>query len=201
MATAWISSPRPMSAMRASWWTRAGRASWRCSPANTLCLLSPAKFGATSATALDKLLAPGVRMGISPPKIDPLGDYTLRLFEAAERMRPASAAALEARAVVLDAPTGADLPKSGDTDADAIQNRRVDASIVYCSGRDRYARLLPDATLVEFPPELQVGPEYGLVVLKDARPAALLLALTILSPAGQSVMERHGFRPVTLPSD
>jgi molybdate transport system substrate-binding protein len=54
---------------------------------------------------------------------------------------------------------------------------------------------------VPFPSELQVGPEYGLAVLKDAQPAALLLALTILSPDGQKVMAQHGFKPVTLPSD
>jgi molybdate transport system substrate-binding protein len=78
---------------------------------------------------------------------------------------------------------------------------RVDASIVYCSGRERYARLLPDASLVQFPPGLQIGPQYGLAVLKDARPETALLALTILSPVGQEILLRHGFRPVTLPSD
>jgi len=168
---------------------------------NTVCLLSPAKFGATTDTALDKLLAPGVRVGMSPPKADPLGDYTVRLFGLVDRLRPGSAAALQSRAVVLDTPPGAPAPKSGDTDADAILDGRVDASIVYCSGRDRYARLLPDATLVQFPPGLQIGPEYGLAVLKDARPAALLLALTILSPEGQRIMAQRGFRPVTLPNE
>ena len=168
---------------------------------NTICMLSPAKFGATTETALDKLLAPGVRVGVSPPKVDPLGDYTVRLFEMVDHLRPGSAAALQSRAVVLDTPPGAAPPKSGDTDADAILGGRVDASIVYCSGRDRYARLLPDATLVQFPPELQIGPEYGLAVLKDAHPAASLLALAILSPEGQRIMAQRGFRPVTLPSE
>jgi ABC-type molybdate transport system substrate-binding protein len=84
---------------------------------------------------------------------------------------------------------------------DAILNGRVDASIVYYSGRDRYARLLQDAALVTFPPRLQVGPEYALAVLKDAKPGALMLALTILSPAGQKLLADAGFRPVTLPSD
>jgi len=125
---------------------------------NTVCLLSPAKFGATTGTVLDKLLAPGVWVGVSPPKVDPLGDYTVRLFGLVDHVRPGSAAALQSRAVVLDTPPGAPPPKSGDTDADAILDGRVDASIVYCSGRDRYARLLPDATLVQFPPDLQVGP-------------------------------------------
>src|ERR1700750_2521850 len=58
---------------------------------NTVCLLSPAAFGGRTDTVLDKLLAPGVRVGVSPPKVDPLGDYTLRLFAAAETLRPGSA--------------------------------------------------------------------------------------------------------------
>ena len=168
---------------------------------NTVCLLSPAAFGATTETMLDKMLAPGVHIGVSPAKIDPLGDYTLRLFEMAEHLRPGSTAALQARAVVIDVPPGAPQPKSGDADVDAILDHRIDAGIVYCSGRDRYAHLLPDATLVAFPPSLQVGPEYGLAVLNNAPPEALLLALTILSPQGQKVLADHGFHPVTLPSE
>jgi ABC-type molybdate transport system substrate-binding protein len=64
---------------------------------NTVCVLSPATFGATTATVLDKLVAQGVRIGVSPPKVDPLGDYTVRLFEMAESSRPGSAAALQTR--------------------------------------------------------------------------------------------------------
>jgi molybdate transport system substrate-binding protein len=79
-------------------------------------------------------------------------------------------------------------------------NGCVEASIVYCSGRDRYVHLLPDATLVAFPPQLQVA-EYALAVLKDAQPGALMLALTILSPAGQKILAEYGFRPVGLPSE
>jgi molybdate transport system substrate-binding protein len=168
---------------------------------NTVCLLSPAKFGATPATVLDKLVAPGVRAGMSPPKVDPLGDYTERLFGLIDRLHPGGAAAIQARAVILDTPPGSPPPKSGDADADAILDGRVDAAIVYCSSRDRYARLLPEATVIEFPPELQVGPEYGMAVLKDAQPAALLLALTILSPEGQKVMAKLGFKPLALPSE
>ena len=168
---------------------------------NTVCLLSPAAFGATTDTMLDKMLAPGVHIGVSPAKVDPLGDYTVRLFELAERLRPGSTSALQARAVVIDVPPGSPPPKSGDPDVDSILDHRIDAGIVYCSGRDRYAHLLPDAMLIAFPPALQVGPEYGLAVLKNAPPEALLLALTILSPAGQKVLAEHGFRPVALPSE
>jgi hypothetical protein len=38
-------------------------------------------------------------------------------------------------------------------------------------------------------------------VLKDARPSAQMLALTILSPAGQKVLADHGFHPVALPAE
>jgi ABC-type molybdate transport system substrate-binding protein len=168
---------------------------------NTVCLLSPAAFGATTETMLDKMLSPGVHIGVSPAKIDPLGDYTVRLFEMAEHLRPGRAAALQARAVVIDVPPDSPPPKSGDADVDAIQDHRIGAGIVYCSGRDRYGHLLPDAKLVAFPPTLQVGPEYGLAVLSNAPPEALLLALTILSPAGQKVLAHRGFHPVALPAE
>jgi len=168
---------------------------------NTVCLLSPAKFGATTVTMMDKLLAPGARVGISPPKVDPLGDYTMQLFDMMDAVRPGSGAAMRARAVIMDTPPGAPQPRTGDNDADAILDGRIDAAIVYCSGRARYAKLLPDATLLQFPSELRVGPEYGLAVLKNAHPAAALLALTILSPEGQKVMAEKGFVPVTLPVD
>ena len=167
---------------------------------NALCVLSPAKFGATTETLIDKMLAPGIRISVSTPKVDPLGDYTLKLFEQMETIRPGSQAAMQARAVVLDTPPGAPPPKSGDTNTDAILDGRVDASIVYCSGRARYTQLLPSATVADFPPELNVGPEYGLALLKNANPAAAMLALTILSPAGQKILADHGFRPVTLPA-
>ena len=168
---------------------------------NTLCLLSPLAFGATTETALEKLLAPGVRIGISPAKVDPLGDYTVSLFDLIERLRPGRTAALRANALVLDTPPSAPPPKSGDADADAILDGRIHAAVIYCSGRDRYAQLLPDARLVPFPADLQIGPEYGLAVLKGAQPEAALLALAILSPEGQKIMAQRGFKPVTLPTD
>ena len=76
----------------------------------------------------------------------------------------------------------------------------MDLAIVYCSGRGRYAQLRADATLVAFPADLQVGPEYGLAVMKDAAPEARTLALAILSPQGQSILARYGLKAVALPA-
>jgi molybdate transport system substrate-binding protein len=66
-------------------------------------------------------------------------------------------------------------------------------------GRDRFAKLLPTARMTPFPPRLQVGPEYGLAVLKNGDPLAAELALYLLSPKGQAILARSGFTPVSLP--
>jgi molybdate transport system substrate-binding protein len=68
-----------------------------------------------------------------------------------------------------------------------------------CSGRDRFAKLLPTATMIPFPRGLQVGPEYALAVLKNGDPLAAELALYVLSPKGQAILARSGFIPVSLP--
>ena len=167
---------------------------------NDLCVLAPAgRAPANSAAALDALLASGVRIGVSLAKIDPLGDYTVQLFDAADKLKPGSGQMLRGRAVVLDNPPGAPPSPSGDYYLDALRDGRIDLAIVYCSGRGRYARLDPALVMVNFPPELAVGPQYGLAVMKDARPEAALLALTILSPAGQRILANNGFKAIGLP--
>jgi molybdate transport system substrate-binding protein len=167
---------------------------------NDLCLLGPsARLANGSAGALAALLADGAGIGVSPAKIDPLGDYTVTLFDMADKLKPGSGKGLHDRAVVLDSPPGTPPPKSGDYYLDAMRDGRIGLAIVYCSGRARYARLDPSLAMVEFPPELAVGPQYGLAVLKTAKPPALLLALTILSPAGQKTLAANGFKPLANP--
>ena len=167
---------------------------------NDLCVLAPAaRAPANSAAALDALVANDVRIGVSPAKIDPLGDYTIQLFDVADKLRPGSGQVLRGRAVVLDNPPGAPPSPSGDYYLDALRDGRIDLAIVYCSGRGRYARLDPTLVMVNFPSELAVGPQYGLAVMKDTRPEAALLALTILSPPGQKILAGNGFKPIVLP--
>jgi ABC-type molybdate transport system substrate-binding protein len=167
---------------------------------NDLCLLAPAsRVSAGSAGALDALLRDGVRIGVSPAKIDPLGDYTVQLFDVADKIKAGSGAVLRNRAVVIDNPPGAAPPQSGDYTLDALRAGRIDLAIVYCSGKARLARLDPTLSMVAFPPELTVGPQYGLAVMKTAKPEAMLLALTILSPPGQKILATNGFRPVGNP--
>jgi ABC-type molybdate transport system substrate-binding protein len=167
---------------------------------NELCLLAPSsRAPAGPAGVLDALLADGVKVGVSPARIDPLGDYTVQFFDIADKMKPGSGQALRSRAVVLDNPPGAPPSPSGDYYLDALREGRIALAIVYCSGKGRYARLDPGLVMTPFPPELATGPQYGLAVMKDARPEGLLLALSILSPAGQKILLANGFKPVTAP--
>jgi len=167
---------------------------------NDLCLLAPAnRVSAGSAGALDALLKDGVKIGVSPAKIDPLGDYTVQLFDVADKVKSGSGATLRSRAVVIDNPPGTPPSQSGDYTLDALRAGRFDLAIVYCSGKARLAKLDPKLSMVTFPPGLAVGPQYGLAVMKAAKPEAMLLALTILSPPGQKILAANGFRPVASP--
>lgn len=166
---------------------------------NSLCALAPAGTGLAPDRLLDYLLDPALRIGTSPAKIDPLGDYTEVLLQRAEAVRPGAGASLRARSVVLDTPLASPASRSGDVTTEAFQDGRIGAAIVYCSGRARYAKLLPAAALVPFPAALETGPEYGLAVV-STRPEAMSLALVLLSPDGQRVLAGWSFTPVTLPT-
>jgi ABC-type molybdate transport system substrate-binding protein len=166
---------------------------------NSICALAPESLGLTEATILDKLLDRATRIGISTPKVDPLGDYTVAIYHRISQEHAGSADDLMARSTVIEVPPGGPRPGAGDAFADALQDRRVDLEIVYCSGRHRFAKLLPTARMTPFPPGLQVGPEYTLAVLKNGDPLAAELALYVLSPNGQAILARSGFIPVSLP--
>jgi molybdate transport system substrate-binding protein len=125
---------------------------------NSICALAPEGLGLTEATIVDKLLDPATRIGISTPKVDPLGDYTVEVYHRVSREHASAADDLMARSTVIGAPAGGPQPRSGDAFADALQDGRVDLEILYCSGRDRFTRLLPTARMIPFPPALQVGP-------------------------------------------
>jgi molybdate transport system substrate-binding protein len=166
---------------------------------NSICVLAPEGLGLTEAAIVDKLLDTATRIGISTPKVDPLGDYTVEVYRRISQEHAGAAGDLMARSTVIEVPPGGPRPGAGDAFADALQERRVDLEILYCSGRDRLARLLPTATMTPFPPGLQVGPEYALAVLKNGDPLAAELALYMLSPEGQATLARFGFIPVSLP--
>jgi molybdate transport system substrate-binding protein len=65
---------------------------------NSICLLMGARSHATTASALDAMIDPAVKLGTSTPKADPSGDYAWKVFHKAEALRPGAFATLTAKA-------------------------------------------------------------------------------------------------------
>jgi molybdate transport system substrate-binding protein len=56
---------------------------------------------------------------------------------------------------------------------------------------------VPGLAAVPLPPELSVGPAYGMVLL-NGKPLTLRFAVFVMSEDGQAIMKAHGFDPVAL---
>src|SRR5262249_18443275 len=94
VASAHMEHPRSLAA--------AGRAGpWRMAAPNRRAC--PVRDGAAADTAslLERMLAPDIKVGTSTPKADPSGDYAFEVFRKAEALRPGSAAVLETKALQL----------------------------------------------------------------------------------------------------
>jgi ABC-type molybdate transport system substrate-binding protein len=166
---------------------------------NTLCAFSTSRVGLTTAGLLDLLLDPAVKLGTSAPNSDPLGGYTWQMFRKAEAVKAGSEAVLTGKARVLIG-SGMRVPDGQDPVAAALNERTVDVFLAYCSARARLDRQVAGLTVTALPESLRVGPEYGIALMKNARPYAAGLMLYLLSTGGQATLERFGFTPVGLPA-
>jgi molybdate transport system substrate-binding protein len=162
---------------------------------NRLCALVRPGLTVTPDTFLSTLLDPQIKLGTSTPKTDPLGDYTWAMFGKADSIRPGSRAALEAKAQKLIGGPPITPPPPAGTDVFAwhLREGHADIFIEYCSAGADFEKDLPDATVINLPPDLATGADYGLTVLPTKNPDAATFALFILSPDGQSILSQNGF--------
>jgi molybdate transport system substrate-binding protein len=166
---------------------------------NRLCAIARGALGLTPANMLDRLLDPTVRLATSTPGADPAGDYAWAVFARAESVRRGARAALEAKAQQLYGGGGKTpllVPGKGPVQGIFLTDR-ADVALGYCSGAADVVREVPGLAVAPLPPELAVGPAYGMVVL-DAKPVAYRFAAFVLSEAGQAILKEHGFDPVAL---
>lgn len=163
---------------------------------NRLCALIGPKVQVDSASLLERMLDPAVKVGTSTPKADPSGDYAFEIFAKAEALQPGARAALEQKALQLvGGPTSAPTPPGRSAYGWHMQEGNADIFLAYCTGAAEAKQQVPDLTIVALPAELAVGADYGLAVMRGAAPAAQQLADFILSPAGQEMMGGFGFSP------
>jgi len=163
---------------------------------NQLCALVRPGLAVTTASLPQTMLDPSVRVGISTPKADPSGDYAFALFAKAEAERPGARAALEAKALQLTGgPASERAPEGRNFYGWAMASDKADIFLTYCTNAIVAKAEVPELAVVQIAPDLNVGADYGLVVLRDAPPAASKLAAFIVSEAGRALLARHGFGP------
>jgi molybdenum ABC transporter molybdate-binding protein len=163
---------------------------------NTLCALVAPGVAVTSQTLLDRMLDPAVKLGTSTPKADPSGDYAWLLFERAEKQRPGAYNALDAKALKLVGGRDSPQPPPDRTlYGIMIAERKADIFLTYCTNAMQAAREVAGAQTIAVPEQLAVGADYGLTTLRDAPSAAIRFADFVMSPAGQRILQRHGFTP------
>jgi molybdenum ABC transporter molybdate-binding protein len=161
---------------------------------NRLCALVRPGLDVTSATLLDRMLDPQVKLGTSTPKADPSGDYAWEVFRRAEKLKPGASATLEKKAMQLTGGPSSPTGSSGRSIyGDLIAQGAADIFLTYCTGALAAQQENPTQQIVQLPDALAVGADYGLTVINGASPPAYQFAMFILSVKGQRTLARHGF--------
>jgi molybdate transport system substrate-binding protein len=168
---------------------------------NQLCALARPGLAVDSSSLLERLLDPAIMLGTSPPKSDPSGDYAWNVFEKADAVKPGARATLEEKAQKLTgAPDSAVPPAGRAVYGWHIAEGRADIFLAYCTAAAEAKKQYPDQQIIQLPPELAVGADYGLTVMTGASPEAAQFAQFVLSPAGQRILTSFGFAPGQQPT-
>lgn len=162
---------------------------------NRICIVSRRSASVTEGNLIDRMLAKNVRLKTSTPVADPAGDYAWAIFDRIEVLRPGSAAILKEKAQASMSLSAAPAAPNQSPYAALFESRQVDMAITYCSGTTNLQKEVPDLTSLPVPPQLDPHPVYGLAVL-SSKPAALRLALFLLSEKGQAIFARARLVPI-----
>jgi molybdate transport system substrate-binding protein len=167
---------------------------------NRLCALARPGVAVDTATLLDRMLDPNVKLGTSTPRADPSGDYAWEVFRKADKLRPGAFATLERKALKLvggpDAPTA---PAGRTVYGMLIAEGKADLFLTYCTNAMEAKKEVLGAEIVALPDELAVGADYGLTVIANAAPDAYRFGMSILSADSQRILAKYGFSAPALP--
>ena len=167
---------------------------------NRLCALVRPGLKVETATLLERMLDPNVKLGTSTPKADPSGDYAFEVFRKAEAISRGAQAALEKKALLLTGgPSSATAPAGRSVYGWNVAEGRADIFLTYCTGAVVAMKENPGQQMVALPAPLAVSADYGIVVMVDASPGAYKFANFIVSPEGQRILASHGFAAPGLP--
>ncbi|RCJ41058.1 hypothetical protein A6770_36380 [Nostoc minutum NIES-26] len=161
---------------------------------NPIYAIATPEVSLTTENLLDKFLNPDIKLGISRPVSDPLGDYGVEVFRKAEAIAPGRFASLNAKAVILSGTLPPNRNSPGGSIVYYLQDiNKADIYLVYYTSALSAQQISPSLEIVELPDSLKVQADYGLTVLKGASPEGSQLANYILSPTGQQILAKYGF--------
>jgi molybdenum ABC transporter molybdate-binding protein len=163
---------------------------------NRMCIISRRAAGVTAANLMDRMLSKSIRLKTATPVADPAGDYAWAIFDRVDALHPGSGAALKAKAQSAMSITATATAPGQSAAAALFASKRIDMSIIYCSGAAALESEEPELTSLVVPPQLDPHPLYGVAVLSD-KPQAQKLALFLLSEAGQAIIAEQGLVPLT----
>lgn len=167
---------------------------------NRLCGLVRPGLAVDSATLLDRMLDPQIKLGTSTPRADPSGDYAWEVFRKAEREKPGSFGILDKKALQLTGgPTSPRPPAGRSIYGLLVAEGKADIFLTYCTNAVLALKEHPAQQIVQLPEPLAVSADYGLTVALSASAAAYRFALFILSAEAQEVLAAYGFAAPTLP--
>ncbi len=161
---------------------------------NSLCLMAAPGIPLEEKTALDTMLDPKLRLGTSTPKADPSGDYTWEMFRRADKVRPGSFAALDAKALQLTGKDVAKEEKSLPYPALFQGERKADVFVTYCTNAVATANAVPGLSWIRLPSEINVGAVYGAGVSAKANAEVEGFLRFLESPDGRRIFEHYGFQ-------
>jgi molybdate transport system substrate-binding protein len=164
---------------------------------NRLCIMSRKSAGVTAANFVDRMLAPKLRVKTSTPILDPAGDYAWALFDEIGHVRPGADGILKSKAQAVINATAA-LPPASQSAVAMFSSNQIDVSITYCSGSAAMEKEMPELSSFAVPAQLDPHPIYGIAVL-TTNPAAMRLALYLLSEKGQEIIAKENLIPVLEP--
>jgi molybdenum ABC transporter molybdate-binding protein len=166
---------------------------------NELCGVAQPDVAITTDNFLNTLLDEKTRVGTSTPKADPSGDYAWELFKRADKVQEGSFATLSGKALQLTGgPSSAQAPKGHNQYGWVMSEKRADVFLTYCTNAVLAQKEVPALQIIKIPEALAVGANYGLLVRNGAAPEAWRLALYILSPEGQNILNRYGFEATVI---
>lgn len=161
---------------------------------NKLCALVKPGLKVDSASLLERMLDPAVKLGTATPKADPSGDYAFEAFAKAGAIKPGIQAMLENKALQLTWAANSAVPPAGrNVYGWHVAEGRADIFLTYCTNAMAAQKENPAQQVVALPENLSVGADYGLTMMNGAPPAAQTFADFIMSAAGQKILTSYGF--------